>query len=525
MAEAVDLREVLRQWPVSKLIALIVVFVLTVAGIAGMVFWGQSLDYQVLYSNLDREDTAAVCDRLAEMKVPYRIEGGGTAVLVPTEQVYELRMKLAQGGLPQGGGVGFEILDESKLGMTEFLQKVNFRRALQGELARTIRQLNEVSAARVHLSIPEKTIFRERQEPTKASVVVSLRSGRSLSRPQVQGIVRLVASSVEGLGADHVTVLNSAGELLSSPQEEEGAAATASQNDYRRGVAREYESRIQSMLDSVLGDSRSIVRVDVDLDFRRVERTEEKYDPDAVAVRTEARTKDKSSGTTAGGGIPGVLSNTPGATQAVPQGGSNSAEKQKETINYEISKVINRIIEPSGIIKRLSVAVMVDGTYTTGDDGKATYVPRTPDELGRYEELVKTAVGFQADRGDQLVLTNVPFHREEVEEIPEEGADLGRLLPMIMKYVIPVIAMLLGFLLVLKPLVRAVQRTPVAPKAPPAIPQTAMSQGASAVPGGSAPTALSRGEERAAPQTQILEHVQQKPDQAASILREWMSEE
>jgi len=461
MAEAVDIREVLRQWPLSKLIALVLVFVLTVGGIVGMVWWGRSLDFQVLYSNLDREDAGAVCERLAEMKVPYRLEAGGTAVLVPSGKVYELRMKLAQAGLPQGGGVGFEIFDENKLGMTEFLQKVNFRRALQGELARTIRQLSEVASARVHLSIPEKTIFTEQQEPAKASVVVALRSGRSLSRPQVEGIVRLVASSVEGLRPDNVTVLNSAGELLSQPADDETSGFTASQMEYRRAVAREYEHRVQTMLNGVLGAGRSIVRVDVDLDFRRVERTEEKFDPDAVAVRSEQRSTDKSSGTTGGGGIPGVVSNTPGAAQAVPRGGSSSRQQQKETIRYEISKVVNRVVEPTGVLRRLSVAVMVDGTYETADDGSTTYVPRTEDELARYEALVKTAVGFDAERGDRFVLTNVPFHHEEPEEVVDGGGGLDEILPMVMKYLIPILAMLLGFLLVLKPLVRSVQRTPL----------------------------------------------------------------
>ena len=518
MAEITDIKEVIKQWPLKKLIALLVVFLLTVSGIGAMVWWAQTADYQVLYSNLSIEDASSVTDRLKEMKVPYRLESGGTAVLVPAAEVYDLRMQLAAGGLPRGGGVGFEIFDETKFGMTQFLQKVNFRRALQGELSRTIRQLSEVSSSRVHLSIPEKTIFSDNKEPTKASVVVTLRNGRSLSSRQVQGIVRLVASSVEGLQPDNVSVLNSAGELLSGPGDESFGTASSSQVEYTKMVGHNYEQRVQSMLDGMLGSGKTIVKVDVAFDFRRIERTEEKFDPDSAAIKSEQRTVEKSSGTSPSGGIPGVLSNVPGTTATAGKGGTSSSQRQNEAIDYELSKVISHIVEPTGMIKRLSVAVMVDGTYKAGDDGKDTYVPRTPEELKRYEDLVKTAVGFSQDRGDKLVLTNIPFQREYEEEMVEEGTDYAQYLPVVMKYLIPMAAMIMAFFLILKPMLNSIKRTPLPVPAglPRSVAELEGLPGREALPG--------RGQAQK-PGEHVTELVKQNPEQAVSIVKEWMNED
>ncbi len=524
MAEITDIKEVIKQWPLNKLIALLVVFILTVAGIGSMVWWAQTADYQVLYSNLSIEDASSVTDKLKEMKVPYRLESGGTAVLVSAVDVYDLRMQLASSGLPRGGGVGFEIFDETKFGMTQFLQKVNYRRALQGELARTIRQLSEVSSSRVHISIPEKTIFTDKQEPTKASVVVNLRSGRGLSKRQVQGIVRLVASSVEGLQPDNVAVLNASGELLSASSNDDsetGVAISSSQVEYTKMIGRDYEQRVQSMLDGMLGSGASIVKVNVGLDFRRVERTEEKFDPDSAAIKSEQRTVEKSAGTSPSGGIPGVLSNSPATTTTVAKGGSSSSQRQNEAIHYEVSKVISHIVEPTGMINSLSVAVMVDGTYKVGDDGKETYVPRTPEELKRYEDLVKMAVGFNQERGDKLVLTNIPFQREYVEELQEEGVDYAQYLPTVMKYFIPIAAMVMAFFLIFRPMLNSIKRTPL--PAPAGLPRSVAElegfAGRDALPeGGEVP------EDQVA-KDQVVELVKQNPDQAVSIVKEWINEE
>jgi len=523
MAEITDIKEVLKQWPLNKLIALLVVFLLTIAGIGSMVWWAQTADYQVLYSNLSIEDASSVTDRLKEMKVPYRLESGGTAVLVSAPEVYDLRMQLAADGLPRGGGVGFEIFDETKFGMTQFLQKVNYRRALQGELSRTIRQLSEVSNSRVHISIPEKTIFTDNQEPTKASVVVTLRSKRNLSKRQVQGIIRLVASSVEGLKPDNVAILNSSGELLSAPNDEAsgGAAVSSSQVEYLKMVGRNYEQRVKSMLDGMLGSGSSIVKVNTVLDFRRIERTEEKFDPDSAAIKSEQRTVEKSAGTSPSGGIPGVLSNSPGTTTTAAQGSSSSSQRQNEAIKYELSKVISHIVEPTGMIKRLSIAVMVDGTYKVDDDGKETYVPRTPDELQRYENLVKMAIGFNQDRGDKLVLTNIPFQRDYVEEPLDQGVDYARYLPTVMKYLIPMAAMIMAFFLIFKPMLNSIKKTSL--PAPAGLPRSVaelegMAAGAAALPGGGQMQALGG-------QEQVTDLVKQNPEQAVSVVKEWMNEE
>lgn len=520
MADAADVFEVIKEWPFNKKLALFAAIVFTIAGISTLVWWTQTIDYQVLFSNLSQEDAASATARLKEMKIPYKLEGNGNVIMVPAKDVYDLRLELASRGVPQGGGVGYEIFDETKFGMTEFLQKVNYRRALQGELSRTIKQLSEVSSARVHITIPEKTIFTERQEPAKASVVVTLKSGKSLAKRQVQGIVRLVASSVEGLSPDQVTVLNAAGELLSTPRDEgpDGSMLTSSQAEYARSIAREYEGRVQSMLDGMLGTGISIVRADVDVDFRRIERTEEKVDPDTVAVVSEQRSSENSSGSTSGGGIPGVLSNSPGSAPGGGGGGASSGQKQNESINYEVSKTTSRIIEPSGVIKRLSIAVTVNGVNKAGADGKATYTPRTDDDMKRYEELVKAAVGFNAERGDKVSVSNVAFTKEVPEEVPET-TDYMKYAGTAMKYLLPMIAMIMAFLLIFRPIVQSIKAS--SQMAAARLPRSIGELEAEMAGRGALPPA----EPQKTSREEITDIVKQNPDQAAAILKDWMTEE
>ena len=452
--------------------------ILAIAGVAAaiavtivVVLWSNQPVYHLLYSNVSAEDAATMTEKLKEQKVPYEIRDGGS-IMVPQDRVHELRLMLAGQGLPTGGGVGFEIFDRTQLGMTDFVQKLNYRRAMQGELARTISELTEVEHARVHLVVPEKALFSDKKEQAGASVVLKLRGGRSLSQNQVQGIVHLVAGSVEGLNPQNVTIVDTSGNVLSRPSEDPyGTHLTNYQTEYQRNLEKSFEERVQSMLERAVGSGKVVVRVSGVLDFKQVERTEEKYDPDATAVRSEQRMEEKSSGSsTTASGVPGVLSNLPGAKNENPQaaggkgGNSSQSNKTQETINYEINKTVNHILEPVGTLKQLSAAVLIDGSYEAvkGADGKETmkYIPRTDEELRKYEEIVKKSIGYNAERGDQVEVVSIPFEsnisaNNEEETVAAKSSQLAALLPFI-KYAVAVVAILLVFLFIVKPLMKTI---------------------------------------------------------------------
>jgi flagellar M-ring protein FliF len=406
---------------ISQRMIVLVALAGSVAGLIAVALWTQQPDMQVLFSNLATDDAAAIVEKLKEAKVPYETTAGGTTIRVPEAQVHDLRLQLAAQGLPHGGGVGFEIFDRSALGMSEFVQKLNYRRALQGELARTIAQMPEVERARVHLALPERRLFSTEQDRPRASVVVALRHGQVLGKAQVQGIVHLVASSVEGLAATDVTVVDGHGNLLSSTAAaDESVQLTGSQLDYQRVLEKEIESRIQTMLERIVGVNKAVVRVSSVLDFRKVETTEERFDPNGQVVRSEQRGQERTSGINGvSGGVPGVGSNVPpGAAEEPAQTSSTSSQTKNETINYEISRTVSRIVEPVGTIKKLSVAVLVDGTYelvkpaageTAAAEPVRKYRPRSEAEMKQIEEIVKKAMGYSAERQDQVQVVNVQF--------------------------------------------------------------------------------------------------------------------
>jgi len=262
-----------------------------------LVAWSNRPDYRVLYSNLSEGDAAAVVSKLKEMKIPYRLEGAGHSILIPAGQVYETRLQLATSGLPQGGGIGFEIFDRTNIGMTDFVQHLNYQRALQGELSRTINQFSEVETSRVHLSLPRKSLFVEDQKEARASVILKLKQGRSLGRSQVQGIVHLVASSAEGLNPTNITVVDTQGHLLSEPGDSDPMARLGqSQWEFKTNLEKTLEKRVQTMLEKAVGENRVIVRVSADLDFKQIEETEETFDPETPAVRSEQRSEEKTKG-------------------------------------------------------------------------------------------------------------------------------------------------------------------------------------------------------------------------------------
>lgn len=395
---------------------------LSALAFAVLIFVVNRTDYRPLFTNLSSEDAGEIVKKLKDAKTPYQITADGKGILVPSDKVYEMRLSLASEGLPQGGGVGFEIFDRKNFGMTEFVQKLNYQRALQGELSRTISQLNGVEQARVHLVMPEKSLFRENEKPATASIVLKMKSNRPLSDNEVQGVVHLVASSIEGMDPEHVTVLDSRGKILSKGGSSDPTTRmTATMQDTQHVYEKNVEERIQSLLDRVVGSGKSVARATATFDFKQVERVDEKFDPETVAVRSEQRTEEKGASSTTSG-VPGVQTNL-GKAQPKPAstiGGS----KNDETLNYEVSRSTSKTIEPVGTLSKISVAVLVDGKYEVpaatkdGVAAKAKYTPRSPEELQKIETLVKSAIGFNADRGDQLSVQNIPF-----QDMGDNGAD------------------------------------------------------------------------------------------------------
>src|SRR5213593_2243419 len=310
--------------PPARRVAIGVVGLVSMAAVLGLAWWAQRPLYRPLFTNLAERDASAIVEALKAEKVTFQLEDGGRAVLVPAERQYELRLALASRGLPEGGGVGFEIFDKQTLGQTDFLQRLNYQRALQGELGRTIAQLGGVESARVHLALPERSLFVAEDRRPSASVVVKLASGRSLARAQIDGIVHLVAASVEGMAPEAVTVVDEGGRIL-TPDRREGEAGGASGGalEIQRTMERQLEERIESMLGATVGRDKAIARVAATLDFARVERTEETYDPDKTALRTARTTREKTTEAKPPGGPPGVQANL------TNEAGGNEAEGTK----------------------------------------------------------------------------------------------------------------------------------------------------------------------------------------------------
>ncbi len=414
-------RKFLTLSPVNMAVALGGV-ALVLGALVSISLWVQSPDYQLLYSNLSDQDAAAVVEQLNTQNIPHKLTNQGRNVAVPSNKVHEIRLSLASQGLPAGTEVGLELFEDTPLGMTEFVQKLNFQRALQGELARTIKSIEAVEQARVHLALPKQELFVKEKQNGKASVMVKLHPGRTLSQSQIQGIVHLVSSSVQGIPPGNVVLIDPKGNLLSGNKAiSDDVMLTASNYQHQRKVENEMEQRIALMLEEALGAGKVIARVNADMDFDKVVKTEELYDPDSQVVRSEQTTTESSIGTAPPGGVPGVESLLPGEEGAPEptQGKAPTRTSEKETLNFEINKVIKQTSQTTGKIKRLSVSVMVDGTVS---GTPPQYQPRTKEEMEKYLELVKTSVGFDEKRGDQIQLENIRFDKSLDLQQKEEMA-------------------------------------------------------------------------------------------------------
>ena len=495
--------------PTKKKLVVLAVLVFVLASLILIFTWIQRADYQVLYSQLSEEDAGLIIQKLNEQRIPYRAEAG--KIMVPADKVYEIRINLASQGLPQGGAVGFELFDKTSFTMTDFVQKLNYRRALQGELSRTIRSLSEVELCRVHISVPEKSLFARDNERPKASVLVKFKQGRSLSQGQVQGIVHLVASSVEGLNAKDVTIVDNRGEMLTA-QADETTGITSSQIGYQRNIEKDLENRITGILEPVVGKGKARAKVAAEIDFTKSEKTEERYDPDSQVARSEQKTLEKTVNGTRGG-VPGVSSNLPGKTTTQVAASQGQSEKKSETINYEISRITSHIVGASGEIKRQSVVVLVDGIYAAQQGAKEkTYTPRTEEQMNQLEEMVKKAVGFRPDRGDEMRVVNMPFEPAGQEELPATKRDIVPIFLTIAKYLVPIAVLALLILLVVRPLIKAISIPSLTQQPSHTLPQTV--------------SELEKKMEIAGTPSieNIIEWTKKNPKEATNLVKNWMEE-
>jgi len=447
--------------------------VATTVGSLAFFFWisngARSADFRLLYRGLDDMEVSQIVDGLTAEGIDFQLAEGGTAVRVPGPRVQEARMRMASRGLPNGSTPGFELFDKGSFGVTDFVQKINFHRALQGELSRTIEQLEGVEKARVQLAIPQrKNLLRKDKRHATASVVTRLRAGWDLDPGQVRGIVHLVASSVEGLEVSRVTLVDNHGRLL-APQADmdlAGRGSSASVGAQRR-LESELENQIESILERTVGLGRVVAKVSADLDWTQTERTEETFDPDSQVARSSQTDNEFASESGGEGGVAGIIANSPDITTAAGATSSGtSSNRTSETINYEISKTVSRHILPVGKIQRLSIAVLVDGKSIAapaaeGADGAGgtAFSPWEADELKEFEELAKRAVGYSADRGDEISVINAPFIEIDAETVEDGGLltpDILVLLTSLLHGVAFLIGLVLFSKLFVRPLAQAV---------------------------------------------------------------------
>jgi len=469
------LREALGRLTNQQKIALMVAVAAIAALIMGTILWSRQPDYKVLFSNLSEKDGGTIITALEQLNVPYKFTEGGGAILVPGEKVHEVRLRLASQGLPKGGAVGFELMENQKFGISQFAEQVNFQRALEGELGRTIQSVAAVESARVHLAIPKPSVFvREEQKPT-ASVMVHLHPGRTLEPAQVAGIVHLVSSSVPQLPMSNVTVIDQNGNLISQLKSKLiEAGLDPTQIKYVQEVEASVIKRIDDILAPVVGPGNARVQVAADIDFSQTEQTAESYRPNTtppdISIRSQ-QTSETANVNPPAQGVPGALTNQPpvpatapitsppvagqGAAQTgvtngqpPPPGQINAAgvqapiysagqpinTRKDSTINYEVDKTIKYVKQSVGVIKRLSVAVVVNNKKDTAKDGKPTTRPLTEAELKQINDLAREAMGYAKDRGDTLSVANAAFTAVEKEDnepplwkqlaTPEMGKDL-----------------------------------------------------------------------------------------------------
>ncbi len=509
-----------------------------------MLMMGREGDYRVLYSNLSDKDGGAIIASLQQMQVPYKHADGGGAILVPADKVHDVRLKLAAAGLPKGSVVGFELMESQKFGVTQFQERLNFQRGLEGELTRSIQSIASVQSARIHLALPNQNgFFREQQKPS-ASVVLTLYPGRVLDRAQVAGIVHLVSSSVPEMSPKSVSVVDQSGSLLSGPQEgNDQGGLDAQQLQYVRQIESNYSQRIRDILEPVVGKDNFRAQVTAEVDFSQTESTAEEYKPNQkpgdASVRSQQSTEASGQGSSTPSGVPGAASNQPpvpatapvnGASQPLQaaQGGSTGGSSRREAVtNYEVDKTVRVTRNATGNIKRLNAAVVLNHRTTTDAKGKTNTQPISQEELDKLTALVRETIGMDDKRGDSIKLVSAPFQqvKEEVDDTPmwkrPETIDLVRTLAVPAALTLAAVIVVFG---AIRPAIQAAKPPP--PPEPTEAETAALSavvDDAEELPGlhGGVPLALEGpGDTRLERAIQLSKD---NPQAVANVLRGWMN--
>ena len=420
-----QIRKLIAALTIGQRIMLASVALLVIAGSVALVRWRKESDFRPLFSNLSSEDAGAVVQKLREFGSEYRLDNGGTTVLAPSARIAELRLDLASAGLPKTGRIGFELFDKTNFGATEFTEKVNYRRALEGELERSIMTLSEVESARVHVTVARDSVFLESQQPAKASIVLRLRPGAHLSKQNVAAIANLTASAVEGLAPESVSIVDAQSNLLGRPRAQSASADSTPPDgnlDYKQKVEADLLTKINATLEPLLGPDKFRTSITADCDFTRSEQSEESLDPTKSVMVTSMKTDEETA--TQAAGVPGTASNLPRPT-ARPGGSGTGVSHHTENITYQTSRTVRHTVLPQGIIKKLSVSILVDQDVRwqgVGAKAKRVIDPPSPDKLKTIKDLVAGAVGISPERGDQILVETLPFEATLNAEPPPPPA-------------------------------------------------------------------------------------------------------
>lgn len=410
--------------PLYKQLGLLIALAASVALGVAVALWGQKPNYSMLYGGLTQKDTSAIVDSLTSGAILYQLDPSSGAVMVPADQLQKARLRLAAEGLPRGEGMGSDMLEKgSDFGTSQFMEKARFDRATEEDLARTIATFSNVQSARVHLALPKQSVFVRNRQKASASVVLKLYPGRQFDQSNVGAITHLVAASVPQLDPNQVTVVDQQGRLLSKGGDSNDMLVTSDEFEYNRKLEQHYQDRIAELLSPIIGDGGVRAQVSAELDFTNTELTEERFNPDLPAIRSEQTTEEENKGGATAGGVPGALSNqppaagtvapTPGAvpgaiaSSTTESGPSNSSKRQ--TRNYELDKTISHTRVASGAIKRLTVAVVLDDKQVVGENGELSKKKLTADEIKEFTTIIKEAIGFDGARGDRVNLINAAF--------------------------------------------------------------------------------------------------------------------
>lgn len=519
----------------SQIFGLLLGLAAVIAVLVGSYMWSQSPDYRVLYSNVSDKDGGEIVAALQQQNIPYKFAEGGGAILVPSTHVYEARLRLASQGLPKGSLVGFELMENPKFGTSQFAEQINYQRALEGELARSVQALAAVAGARVHLALTKPTVFYREQQKASASVLINLHPGRTLDPEQVNAIAHLVSSSVPNLSVKDVSIIDQNGNLLSNEKGGGKRGLDPSQIKYVADLELSYAKRIEAIVAPLVGEKNVRAQVTADIDFSEIEKAEEIYKPnqnapDAV-VRSQQTSESSSSTGSQAGGVPGALSNQPSAPASAPINGAAPAAaagataaagsplntRKDSTVNYEVNKTIQHVQQPFGGIRRISAAVVVNFRKVVAEDGKVSYKPLTPQEITQINDLVREAMGYSKDRGDSLNVTNSAFNEQVEEVVPEtpfwkQPATWLQAKEVARQLLIAGVALFL-VLGVLRPLLKDLAKARATPQQPPLIdgnPQLA-------APAAGQPAGYEQNLQM------VKQLAQQEPALVANVVKNWVS--